>query len=130
MSVNELFIILAIFQVKHFVADFPLQTPYMLNKYRPGWDFLVPLTVHCLVHAVMTLGIVLYYSASLWWLAAFDFVVHFAMDRLKSGPKYLGRYNDIRKASYWVALGADQAVHHLTSIYIIWQMVKALGLAP
>jgi len=128
LSINELFILLAVFQLKHFVADFPLQTPYMLNKYRPGWDFIVPLVVHCLVHAIMTLAIAIYYDPQLWWLAVADFAIHFVVDRLKSGPKYFGRYNDIRKPSYWIALGGDQALHHLTSVYIVWVIIKTTGL--
>lgn len=128
MSINEIFILLAVFQVKHFLADFPLQTPYMLNKYRPGWDFIPPLVVHSGVHALMTLVLVTYFSPQLWWLAVVDFVSHFITDRLKSGPKYLGRYNDIRKASYWIALGGDQAIHHLTGVYIVWVMVTKLGI--
>jgi hypothetical protein len=98
----------------------------MLNKYRPGWDFIVPLTVHCLVHTLITLAIVVYYAPSLWWLALVDFVSHFITDRLKASPKYFGRYNDIRKSSYWIALGGDQAIHHLTCVYIVWVIAKAL----
>jgi hypothetical protein len=117
------FILLIAFQIKHFVADFPLQFPFMLRKHAPGWDFLGPLALHCGVHAFMTLIIVLCVRPALWYLAIFDFVVHFAMDRIKAGPRFLGRYNDNRKTSYWVALGFDQMVHHLTHLYIVWLLI-------
>ncbi len=117
------FFLLVIYQIKHFVADFPLQREYMLRKTRPEWDFLLPLSMHCLVHAGLTLAICLIFNASLWWLAIFDFVVHFLMDRLKSGPRYLGRFNNLKRSGFWNVLGLDQMVHHLTHIYIIYVIV-------
>lgn len=117
------FILLVIFQVKHFVADFPLQREYMLRKTLPQWDFLLPLVTHCLVHGVLTLIICMFFAPQLWWLAIIDFVIHFFMDRLKSGPRYLGRFNDLGRSGFWNVLGIDQMVHHLTHIYIIYVIV-------
>jgi len=94
----------------------------MLKKVLPGWDFFLPLTVHCAVHGLLALAILLYYTPHLWWLSLVDFVVHFIMDRIKSGPRYLGRFDDKSKPGYWNAFGLDQMVHHLTSIFIIWWM--------
>lgn len=105
------------------MADFPLQREYMLQKSLPGWKFVWPLTTHCLVHASLTLVIVLLVNSRLWWLAFVDFAIHFVMDRIKSGPKYLGRFNDKEKPSYWNAFGGDQMVHHLTHYFIIWLLV-------
>ena len=75
-----------------------------------------------------------------------DGVIHFFMDRLKAGPKYLGRFknfsskeylNEIKPVLYimgmtpeirmrlksnrffWISLEIDQAVHHLTHYAII-----------
>ena len=117
------FLLLIAFQVKHFLADYPLQFPYMLRKFRPGWDFVLPLTAHCAVHAAMTLLIVLWVRPELWWLAIGDFVVHFVMDRLKSGPRFLGRFSDQTKTLYWVSFGFDQMVHHLTHFLIVWMIL-------
>src|SRR5690606_20229806 len=85
-----------------------------------GWGFLLPLSVHCGVHASLTLLIVVFINAQLWWLAVVDFITHFFMDRIKSGPKYLGRYNDKDKPGFWNCLGFDQMVHHFTHYYIIY----------
>jgi len=122
-DVQQIFLLLIIFQVKHFVADFPLQREYMLRKVSPNWDFVLPLSVHCGVHAALTLAICMWFRPELWWLAGIDFLVHFVMDRLKSGPKYLGRYNDRNKPGFWNALGFDQMVHHLTHIGLIWMIL-------
>ena len=118
-----IFTLMVIFQMKHYVSDFPLQREYMLKKTVADWSFIPPLTLHCAVHAIFTLGIVLYFEPALWWLAPFDFAVHFVMDRIKSGPNYLGRYNDRDKSSFWNALGFDQMVHHYTHYYMIFILV-------
>ena len=118
------FILLVVYQIKHFICDFPLQFGYMLNKIRPGWDFILPLTLHAGVHFLFTLMICLWLRPDLWWLSIFDFAVHFVMDRIKAGPNYLGRFRDKTKSSYWVALGFDQMVHHLTHIYIVWVLIQ------
>ncbi len=122
MTINvELFIwLLILFQVKHFVADFVLQNVWMLQKARPDWDFVLPLAIHCGVHAGITLAAALYLNPTLWWLAILDFVIHFTMDRLKAGPRYFGRFHDIRGKAFWVTFGLDQMVHHLTHLYICY----------
>lgn len=125
MELPWIFGLLVIFQVKHFLADFPLQGEYMLHKVSGGWAFLLPLTFHCLVHATMTLGIVLAVNPKFWWLAALDFIVHFVVDRLKSGPRYFGRFHDKSRPAYWSIFGLDQMVHHVTGFYIIWVVVGA-----
>ena len=122
-SIEEVFILLIIFQIKHFICDFPLQREYMLRKTLPGWNFLAPLSLHCLVHMLFTLIIVVFYNPSLVWLAPVDFVVHFIMDRIKSGPRYLGRYNDRNRPGFWNALGFDQMVHCFTNFYIVWVLL-------
>ena len=86
-------------------------------------------------------------------LALVDFAVHFMMDRLKAGPRYLGRFKPLfgtdymkamqsrslgvgseyetavtaldRNRYFWWSLGFDQAVHHLTHYYIIFRLVTA-----
>ena len=141
----ELFLLLVIYQVKHFLCDFPLQTSYMLGKFKEsGWA--KPLAAHAGVHALFTYLISLAFGAD-WFLAFllayFDFVVHFTMDRVKASPNLMGRWKALspneyqgaiqspelfRKALrgnqlFWWALGIDQAVHHLTHYAIIAVLV-------
>ena len=97
----------------------------MLNKIRDGWDFIPPLSLHCFVHAIFTLAIVLWLNKpGLWNLALIDFVVHFIMDRIKAGSKYLGRYRDKTKAAYWNSLGFDHMVQHITHTYLVWVIIQ------
>lgn len=121
-----MFVLLVVFQIKHFIADFPLQFPYMLRKLSPGWEFVFPLSLHCSVHALLTLLITLLTVPSLWYLSVLDFIIHFVMDRIKSGPRYLGRFNDVHRSPYWIAFGFDQMVHHLTHFWIIWMLIQRM----
>lgn len=123
-NLTLLLYLLIFYQVKHFFADFVFQNVWMLQKARPGWDFVPPLTIHCGVHALLTLAVVLYVNSAFWWLAVLDFGVHFLMDRFKAGHRYLGRYSDVRSKAYWVSFGFDQMVHHLTHLYIVWVLVE------
>ncbi len=119
---EQVFILMVLFQFKHFACDFLFQTTYMLRKDLPTWKFALPLSFHSGAHAFGTFVITILWCPLLWWLALFDFVLHFSMDRLKSGPRYLGRFNDPSTKAYWNVFGLDQMVHHLTHIAIIWMI--------
>lgn len=93
-----IWILLIIFQLKHFIADFPLQTPYMLGKFKAkGW--IAPLACHCGVQSAFTYLIALFalpkeprFAGYALLLALLDFWIHFTMDRIKASPEMLGRY--------------------------------------
>jgi hypothetical protein len=118
-EIQTLFILLVVYQLKHFFADYIFQYNYMLKKIRPGWDFVAPLSLHCAVHGAMTLAVCMIYRPSMWWLGLLDFAIHFLTDRIRSGPRYLGRYTDIHASIFWWILGFDQMIHHLTHLLII-----------
>lgn len=127
-----------IFQLKHFLADFPLQNEYMLGKFKEtGW--VKPLAAHCGVHAFLTLCILTAFCGwlsytSILLLALMDFVIHFCMDRIKASPNMLGKFKTLTKDEYltatdeqkkdnkwfWWSLGGDQMVHGLTHDLIIY----------
>ena len=96
----NIFALLVFFQVKHLVADYFLQTQWMLQKFKPDWGFFLPLLAHAGVHALFTLGVCLFVAPHLWWLALVDLVAHFIIDRIKAGPKYLGRFKALSGAEY------------------------------
>lgn len=97
---------MTLFLIKHFLADFPLQTAYMLGKGKPtGW--VLPLAAHCAVHALLTLPVLWFLGLPLW-LAAAEFVAHFIIDRVKARTKWTPA-----QPQFWWALGADQLAHQL-----------------
>lgn len=148
------FALLILFQVKHFLADYPFQNAYMLGKFKGGKDWILPLAAHCGVHALFTLGICAVINYQLWWLALVDFALHFVMDRVKASPNLLGKYKTVTAAEYkdliqiangvtvaymttdearaklkgntyfWHALGLDQMIHHLTDLLIVYILVS------
>lgn len=120
-DIQFVFALLIVFQVKQFLGDYVFQTAWMVQgKSKAGPEFLYPLSIHVLVHAAMTFLILMVVNKDLWYLVGLDFVVHFIMDRIKSGPKLLGRFTDTTKSSFWIPLGFDQMVHHFTHYAIIW----------
>lgn len=114
--IRNIFVLLMVYQLKHLLADYFFQTKWMLDKFKPGWDFLKPLVAHCSVHAAATYFIACTYLFSnpefdiqygpligtllCVGLAVFDFIVHFAMDRIKAGPKYLGRFKPLSPSEF------------------------------
>jgi hypothetical protein len=113
--VSFVFILLILFQVKHFLADYPLQNNFMLGKFKPGWDFILPLVAHSGVHALFTLVICLFIAPHFWYLALVDFVVHFVMDRIKAGPKYLGRFKAL-SANELIEIAKDRDIFNPPSV--------------
>ena len=135
--------LLILYQLKHFLADYPLQSNmYMLGKFRDK-DWVRPLLAHALVHGAGT-AIICYVAGKndlAFPLAIFDTTVHFIMDRIKAGKAWLGRFKALSAAEmmrvlsmssvdndaqqlqkrllrhntyFWWSLGLDQMVHHLT----------------
>ena len=109
--------------VKHFLADCPLQTTYMLGKSkRVGWA--LPLLAHSGVHALFTLVVLLAFGVH--WLAIpaalAEMVAHFMIDRVKAHPDLGGRWNP-SQPQFWWALGADQLAHNLCYLLMAWYAV-------
>lgn len=149
-----IYLLLILYQIKHFVCDFPLQTPWMLGKFKKYPDFVLPLLCHAATHGVATFLIAFCFNTkSALWLALFDMGMHFTVDRVKASPSLLGRFkalsgNEMKailsyeptlppgdfklkfgdqlksNTYFWWALGADQAVHHLTHYFIIWRILS------
>lgn len=115
--------VLGLLQVKHMFADFFLQTPSML---RDRGMYLHPgRALHCAVHAAGTvicfvlLGVPI---AVLVVVTLAEWVVHYHIDWGK------GRFSDLKEhtpahAGYWRAFGADQCLHQLTYLVMLWAVV-------
>ena len=119
--IEFIFITLVLYQIKHFLCDYPLQTQYMLKKGADrGW--INPLVLHCVVHGLGTLFILVIISVfhpitvSVFVnLVLLDFTSHFVIDRIKATYK-----SSVDKPSFWYALGLDQMCHHLIHILILY----------
>lgn len=120
----ELLILLALLQLKHFFADFYLQTHTQTVK-KGIW--LHPIGVsHSIEHAYCSLVILLGFSL-LWdisltliLLAVFvEGVLHYLIDytKVKFGNK------DVTKPIFWTQFGLDQLLHQLTYIGMAYALI-------
>lgn len=131
------FVLLIVFQVKHFIIDYVVQFSRhdSMKKFEAdGWVF--PLFKHANDHGMASAFIVstVLYSVGTPWLPlillslgayAFDLVVHFTMDRIKASPHMLGKH-EFPSREYFFSLAVDQSVHHVTHYVIIMVLVAYL----
>jgi len=119
MGIIDLIVLILIFQVKHFLADYLLQGKYMLGKFKEnGWE--LPLLAHSGVHMGLTYIILAHY---LPWqyalgLATADLCIHFLIDRVKVLAS--AKYDSKVDKEFWWWLGADQMAHHVTHYAIVF----------
>jgi hypothetical protein len=117
-----IFTLLILFQIKHFICDFPLQNRYMLGKFKDYPDYIMPLLSHSAVQGFGTLLIIALHAPIFWPLAILDLVTHFFIDRIKADRKLLGRWKP-DQSMFWNALGIDQLLHNLIYILIVMVIV-------
>jgi hypothetical protein len=117
-SSAALIAVFAILQIKHFVFDYVVQTPYQfLNKGKYGHPGGI-------VHAgLQALGTILAFFAITPTLAVGvaivvgEFIVHYHIDWTKERWLRIGGYTT-NDGAYWRIYGADQLAHQLTYVVI------------
>lgn len=112
-----IFVMLALFGIKHFICDFWLQFPYMLNE--KGIYGAEGGRHHALMHTAGTFLVLALCIPSIEWAVVFAFVdgfVHYHIDWLKTNIAQ-GLKPDQNK--FWFWLGLDQTLHYLTYVAII-----------
>jgi len=114
---STVFSLLVLFGIKHFIADFLMQYPYMLrDKGIYGAEGGVH---HALTHASWTFLILIpfiHHANDLIALPLADFVLHYHIDYFK---QKLNRGLTPADRKFWIWLGLDQALHYLTYVGII-----------
>jgi hypothetical protein len=127
MSINEVFWLLVMFEIKHFLCDFSLQVSYIQKKFRSGRGWIAYLLSHSLMHAVATACIVLLILkkpfSDTWGLIAIELIIHFVLDCIKASPNILGKWKPEDKYFWWV-LGQDQMFRHFTYYTMIWWIAE------
>jgi hypothetical protein len=110
--------------VKHFICDFPLQTsPWM---YRNKGTYLHPGGLaHAAVHAIGTwLVLVFFIGQQAHLYALIDFMVHYHVDWLKMNLNKKYNLRADNGNGFWILLGLDQLLHHITYFVIIYYAYK------
>lgn len=111
--------------IKHFICDFPLQMfPWI---YQNKGRYLHPAgIVHAGIHGIGTLIVLSFFidiKTSIT-LAIIDILLHYHIDWAKMN---LSRHYDLKPNNsewFWVLLGLDQLLHHLTYFVIIYYAFK------
>ena len=129
---TEILILLLAFQIKHLIADYYLQFPYMYENKGKENGWILPLTNHALIHTIGTMliagGYLILYNETrpnidinifIISLALFDFLSHFITDRWKATRK-----TNPSESWFWRSLGIDQMIHHIVGIIIIYIIVQ------
>ena len=117
----------ALFIIKHLVADFLFQTGWMARGKEQPKNWRAPLLAHVSVHAGGTLLISLLLAPQLAWLAMVDFVAHGLIDKSKAFAQQRYRLR-VEQAAYWWLLGIDQTLHHLTHlVFAVWIASAAIA---
>lgn len=114
---TTVFLLLALFGIKHFLADFLMQYEYMLRE--KGIYGATGGIHHAMLHASFTFLILVFFCDSgneIIALSAVDFFIHYHVDFVK---QQLNRGLTTADRNFWLLLGADQALHYLTYIGII-----------
>ena len=111
---------------KHFIADYALQTAWMIkgkgNLLSPGGY------IHSGIHTIGTIIVFSLFSIPgplLWALVIAEFIVHYLIDFTKQnvGGQITSAQNP---RMFWMINGFDQLLHHLTYIALTMVIVHSL----
>jgi len=115
----------ALFQVKHLLADYVLQTGWMLRDKAvyggPGG------LAHAAVHVLLTVPVLLWLQTGLVFMLAIvlaEFLLHYHIDWAKARLSLRAGFK-VHEKRYWVAYGMDQSLHQLTYLGILLALVVA-----
>jgi hypothetical protein len=111
----ELLILVLLFS-KHFIIDFPLQTPYQyLNKGNYGHAGGL---LHSGLHGATTFLILSFFTPLAYLFAIADFLVHYHIDwaKVKLNNHFQLTPENPR---FWTLLGLDQYLHAMTYIAMV-----------
>jgi hypothetical protein len=120
---------LLIFQLKHFVCDFVLQSPWMVARKgvygHPGG------LIHAGLHCLGSLPALLVLSSNAGAIAALlfgEFVIHYHSDWGKAQSDSRYGLSESGGSAYWIVFGLDQLIHQLTYLAMIF-LIFHLGWA-
>ena len=117
-------LLLALFGIKHFICDFILQFPYMLQE--KGTYGAVGGIHHAAFHGVFTFWILFFLAPQIAiWAAFLDFLAHYHIDWVK---QRLSKGLTPTDRSFWIWFGLDQTLHYLTYIAVIGWAVGAFAI--
>ncbi|NOZ32911.1 MAG: DUF3307 domain-containing protein [Alphaproteobacteria bacterium] len=116
--------LLVALQVKHFLADYVLQSGWMIaGKADPGHAGGY---VHAAIHAGATALVLFSFGVDWRWVLAIaiaELAIHFTIDLIKARVSGDG-LADTGARRFWAMHGADQLAHHLTYALLLFVAVQ------
>ena len=116
-------IILTLFTLlilKHFIIDFPAQTPYQwMNKGTYGHPGGI---LHAGLHGAGTFlcFAIFFVTPFALFVALLDMIIHYHVDWVKMNVNKKYGWKADTHPEFWVALGLDQLAHYMTYVFLIW----------
>lgn len=113
----EIFVILSLLFVKHFIADFVIQFDYMVQE--KGHYGKMGGIHHSFIHGFGTFLVFGWFLHPIaFWAGVIDFLVHYHIDWLKMK---IGKAKNCTPADkqFWFWLGLDQMFHSLTYVFLV-----------
>ena len=114
---------LALFQLKHFMCDFALQTPRQIKA--KGNYGQLPGLEHAGLHAITSLPALFVLTQSTAVLTAAvvgEFLVHYHVDFGKARIDKWGNFGN-QSTAYWVVFGFDQLAHQATYLALVFLLM-------
>jgi hypothetical protein len=120
--VNQLLLVLVLFQIKHLLADFVLQSAYILNNRKiyghPGG--LLHVAIH-LLGSLASLMIIGCTPQTLLIVLLAEAVIHYHIDWTKDNILAARSWTP-KDANFWYLLGFDQFLHQLTYLGMVYYL--------
>ncbi len=123
-TIKQALLLLVALQMKHVICDGPLQT---LQMVRDKSVYLKPLgIIHAAIHCAASFIILEVAGVPLvdvLQLVLLEFVLHYHIDFIKEKiVKHFDWYH--ADGPFWWALIADQTLHHMTYVLLVWLAFK------
>jgi len=121
-DVETILLVFVVLQIKHFLADFVLQTSRMIHE--KGIYGASHGIYHSLWHSAGTLLAFVWLHPIIGLVAAFfDFLLHYHIDWAKSNINKKYNYTQ-DNPKFWVWFGADQLAHQLTYLLFAYLLIN------
>lgn len=119
---NTILLLMSLLILKHFVADFLFQPPYMyLNKGTYGHLGGIS---HVLVHNVCSGIIMIFFVEPItaFGLCLAEAIIHYHIDWAKMNINRMTGWGPLTSENFWRLLGVDQSLHYMTYVWMIWMV--------
>ena len=119
-----MFVALILLFVKHFICDFPLQAFPWIYRNKGIYLHMGGIT-HAALHGIATFAILSYWlGLAAWGWGVVDMLIHYHVDwaKMNLGTKF--NLKPDNSEWFWILLGLDQLIHHLTYFAIVYYAFK------